>query len=416
MAGQRGRLGGDALLQVAVAGDREDEVVEGRLALRGPPGRTGRARSGRPSPCPRRWRRPGPAGRWSSRRRRCGRTRGVPASSSPRCGTPSGRPAPARSRPGTAGCRASGTSGRRTGRSGRVRSSRGPPGRAASPSGRGCTRPAPGSSPYRDGRCRPSVRHRRPGRGRCRRPAGRARSTRGLWWSAWCSPWVRAPLHMSRMSNAGALRRPPAVVEPTPVRTCIFSSHYRLPGSFALRLPTGVFPVQQVNTEPLVRVLNRVLAGSSAGVVQHDPTPANIGVWATSTVAWYARAFTGSSHPRACWDVSVRGVRDGRRIPSIGDRRGEPKPERAAVRGPGQGVRGADEAADHRTAADHHRSGDVPGAAGRSGSRARAPHLPRRLPVRGRRERAEHVHRPRHRRADGPHLAAAAGHRDGQPA
>ena len=40
-------------------------------------------------------------------------------------------------------------------------------------------------------------------------------------------------------------------------------------------------------------------------------------------------------------------------------------------------------------------------------------HLHRRLPLRGRRQRAQHVHRPRHRRADGPHLAAPAGHRHG---
>ena len=42
--------------------------------------------------------------------------------------------------------------------------------------------------------------------------------------------------------------------------------------------------------------------------------------------------------------------------------------------------------------------------------------LRRRLSLRGRRQRAQHVHRPRHRRADGPHVAAPAGHRHGQPA
>ena len=109
VAGQRGRLGGDALLQVSRrTGDRPDVVVERGLAGGRRPGRTGRARSGRPSPCPPRWRHPGPAGRSWSRRRWCGRTRGGPGSSSPRCGAPSGRPAPGRSRPGTAGCRGSG--------------------------------------------------------------------------------------------------------------------------------------------------------------------------------------------------------------------------------------------------------------------------------------------------------------------
>ena len=109
---------------------------------------------------------------------------------------------------------------------------------------------------------------------------------------------------MSRMSNAGALDAP-AVVEPTPVGTCLFSGRSRLPGLIGIRLPTGAFPVRQVNTEPLVRVLNRVPPGSSKRAAQHDPTPANIGVWATSTVAWYARAFTGTSHGWARWDVSV---------------------------------------------------------------------------------------------------------------
>ena len=55
-------------------------------------------------------------------------------------------------------------------------------------------------------------------------------------------------------------------------------------------------------------------------------------------------------------------------------------------------------------------------AAGRARPVAGARHLPRRLSVRGRRQRAQHVHRPRHRRADGPYLAAPAGHRHGQPA
>ena len=36
-------------------------------------------------------------------------------------------------------------------------------------------------------------------------------------------------------------------------------------------------------------------------------------------------------------------------------------------------------------------------------------------PLGGRRQRAQHVHRPRHRRPDGPHLAASTGHRRSSP-
>ncbi|CAK7285578.1 Heme O synthase, protoheme IX farnesyltransferase COX10-CtaB [Streptomyces misionensis JCM 4497] len=123
-------------------------------------------------------------------------------------------------------------------------------------------------------------------------------------------------------------------------------------------------------------------------------------------------------HPgEARWDVSVRGVRDGRRIPSSGGARWyEPEPGSPAVRGPCQGVRGTDQAADHRAAAHHHGAGDVPGPAGCALPQAGGAHLPGRVSVRGRRERAEHVHRPGHRRPDGPHLAAAVGDRHGQPA
>ena len=85
VAGERGRLVAHALLDVAVAAQRVDVVVEGRWRPRRRPGRAGRARGGRPSPCRPRCRRPGRAGRWWSRRRRCGRARGGPGSSSPRC-------------------------------------------------------------------------------------------------------------------------------------------------------------------------------------------------------------------------------------------------------------------------------------------------------------------------------------------
>ena len=63
--------------------DRVDVVVERARARRGAPGRTGRARGGRPSPCRPRCRGPGRAGRWWSRRRGCARARGGPGSASP---------------------------------------------------------------------------------------------------------------------------------------------------------------------------------------------------------------------------------------------------------------------------------------------------------------------------------------------
>ena len=132
------------------------------------------------------------------------------------------------------------------------------------------------------------------------------------------------------------------------------------------------------------------------------------------------KSLPGLHVARSLLGVSVRGVRDGRRIPSSGwghlpwpavCGRARDELRRPAVRGPRQGFRGADQAADHRAAADHHRSGDVPRRPGRPRSVAGARHLYRRLPLRGRRQRAEHVHRPRHRRPDGPYVAATAGHR-----
>ncbi len=77
VAGERGRLGGDALLEVAVGDDRPDHVIEGERCPRGRPGRRGRARNGRPWPCRPRWRRPGRAVPWWSPRPRCARTRGA---------------------------------------------------------------------------------------------------------------------------------------------------------------------------------------------------------------------------------------------------------------------------------------------------------------------------------------------------
>ena len=147
----------DALLDVAVGGDAPDRVVEQALARRRRRGRTGRARGGPPSPCRPRCRRPGRAGRWWSRRRRCARARGGPGSASPRCRSALRSSSSGRSRTGRAGCTGSGWSARRRGRTGRGRASSGRSGRAAGTAGTAGRPPAPGSSPCRGGRCRPSA-------------------------------------------------------------------------------------------------------------------------------------------------------------------------------------------------------------------------------------------------------------------
>ena len=104
-------------------------------------GRAGRARGVPPSPCRPRCRCPGRAGRWWSRRRRCGRTPGGPGSCCPRCAATAGPRAPGPSHRGRAGCRGSGWSGRRRARTGRGRASAGRPGCGASPSGTAGTPP-----------------------------------------------------------------------------------------------------------------------------------------------------------------------------------------------------------------------------------------------------------------------------------
>ena len=83
--GERADLVADALFHVAVGGEHVDVVVERALAGRRRPGRTARARGGPPSPCRPRCRGPGRAGRWWSRRRRCGRAPGGPGVSDPHC-------------------------------------------------------------------------------------------------------------------------------------------------------------------------------------------------------------------------------------------------------------------------------------------------------------------------------------------
>ena len=125
LAGDRRGLVRDALHQVAVGADRVDAVVDDRRRAAGCSGRRGSARR---SPCRRRSRSPGRAGRWSSRCRACGCTRGGPASATPTAGSASAPRARGRSRrggaPRTGGCRR----GRRRGRSGRGRASAGSPG------------------------------------------------------------------------------------------------------------------------------------------------------------------------------------------------------------------------------------------------------------------------------------------------
>ena len=77
--GERRRLGGDALLEVAVGADHPHVVVERAGAGARRRGRAGRARSAGPSPCRPRSRGPARADRWWSRRPACGGARGDPA-------------------------------------------------------------------------------------------------------------------------------------------------------------------------------------------------------------------------------------------------------------------------------------------------------------------------------------------------
>ncbi len=179
-AGDGRRLGGDALLDVAVAGQAVDPVVEDRLAVG--------AAFGSSRPC---WRRaaiamptalpmPWPRGRWWSRRRPCGRTRGGPGSCCPTYAGTAGPRSPVPTRRGRAGCRGSGSSGRRRGRTGHGPASRGRRGCGASPSGTAGRPPARGSSRSPGGRCRPSAPRPSPGPVPCRRLGRRDRSSRVL--------------------------------------------------------------------------------------------------------------------------------------------------------------------------------------------------------------------------------------------
>ena len=111
VAGEAGRLGGDALHHVAVPAGDVDEVVLDRVA-RAEPGREHGLpeREARP-----RSRRPGRAGRWCTRPRGAARTPGAPACASGAGGRTSGRRACSRSRPGAGASRGASSRGRRRG-------------------------------------------------------------------------------------------------------------------------------------------------------------------------------------------------------------------------------------------------------------------------------------------------------------
>ena len=75
-------------------------------------------------------------------------------------------------------------------------------------------------------------------------------------------------------------------------------------------------------------------------------------------------------------------------------------------------VRRTDQAADHRTAAHHHRPHDGARRAGVAGVVARGGHTARRNARRRWRQRDQHVRRSRHRRPHGAHGRSSARHRD----
>ena len=198
-----------------------------------------------------------------------------------------------------------------------------------------CTRPAPGSSPCRDGRCRPSARRRRPGRGRCPRPAGPVRSTRGLWWSAWCSPWVRAPLHMSRMSKAPVHVVPTGRCRAYRRADVHFFESFQTAGTSADPPPDGVVTASATEYGAARTSAQRAPAGTSARRRPTRPTPAKAGYaqrlqWRGTREPLPARSHAGGLAGMS----SVRGVRDGRRIPSRGGHRDEPEPEATGRSGP----------------------------------------------------------------------------------
>ena len=177
-AGDRGRLGGDALLDVAVGGDDVDEVVERALTRRGVRVEQAAFATGGHRHADR-------GGQTLSER-----TGGdLDARGVVDLGVSGGQRAPGaqglqvadlQTEPGQVQLDVQGEAGvtRRTARTGRGPASRRRPGRASSPSGTGCRPAAPGSSPSPGARCRPSVPRRRPAPGRCRRRGCRVRTSR----------------------------------------------------------------------------------------------------------------------------------------------------------------------------------------------------------------------------------------------
>jgi len=211
-------------------------------------------------------------------------------------------------RPGRAACRGSGTSGRRTARNGRVRPSR--------------RRRVVAHHLLEEGVRGRGQAHRRTGMAVptfCTASAARTRAVSTARWSNSVhsrSVVVGLVLTLGQGSSphvthveCRCTRRPPAVVEPTPVRTCIFSSHSRLPGLSRIRLPTWV--VSHPATE---------YGGARSSAQQRgdqlfrrrlpNTTPPPRMSGSGQRLQWRGtREPLRESHPKACWDVSVRGVR-----------------------------------------------------------------------------------------------------------
>ena len=85
-------------------------------------------------------------------------------------------------------------------------------------------------------------------------------------------------------------------------------------------------------------------------------------------------------------------------------------------RSPCRCLRGADQAAHHRAAPDHHPAHHDRGPAGSAAAVADGGHPARRGPGRRRGQRHQHGRRPGHRQADAPDPQAPAGHRGHHPA
>lgn len=203
----RAGLVADALLDVAVADEAPDAVVERRGALRGVGVEQAALAAGRDRHADRVAQALAQRARRRLHMRPCGRARGDRASGCPTGAAAAGRRASARSRTGRAGCRASSWNGRTTGRNGRGRSSRDRSGRGASRAGTAGMRRGPGSWRCRDDPSPPSPLRPSPGLERRRPPACPGRSIQGLA-RVRCSS-ARSPESSCR-GGAGRLSRPAA--------------------------------------------------------------------------------------------------------------------------------------------------------------------------------------------------------------